>query len=275
MNTKLKTIIKSSTLAFAMMSAAVSAGADVSKIKEAVMDPARAAQSARDEFRNPAETLEFFGLKQDMTVIEISPGGGWYTSILNPVVKDNGKLIGAHFFIDDKAPGFYKKSLDGFKKKVKENPLFKGVEIAAFHPTKALEIAPENSADMVLTFRNLHNWYMAADDEGVLNSFKAFHRVLKKGGVLGVVEHRMPEKLDQEENKRSGYMKQSYAIEMAKKAGFKLVAASEVNANEKDTAMHPRGVWTLPPRLALGDEDKEKYMAIGESDRMTLKFVKK
>ena len=274
MNTKLKTIIKSSTLAVAMMSAVATAGADVGKIKEAVMDPARASQSARDEFRNPAETLEFFGLKQDMTVVEVSPGGGWYTAILNPVVKDKGKLIGAHFFIDDKAPEFYKKSLEGFKKKVDSNPLFADIEISAFHPTKALDIAPAGSADMVLTFRNLHNWYMRHGDEGVMNAFKAFNKALKKGGVLGVVEHRMPEKLDQEENKRSGYMKQSYAIEMAKKAGFKLVATSEVNANEKDTAMHPRGVWTLPPRLALGDEDKEKYMAIGESDRMTLKFVK-
>lgn len=274
MNTKLKTIIKCSTLAVAMMSAAATAGADVGKIKDAVMDPARASQSARDEFRNPAETLEFFGLKQDMTVVEVSPGGGWYTAILNPVVKDKGKLIGAHFFIDDKAPEFYKRSLEGFKKKVGSNPLFSGIEISAFHPTKALDIAPAGSADMVLTFRNLHNWYMRHGDEGVMNAFKAFNKALKKGGVLGVVEHRMPEKLDQEENKRSGYMKQSYAIEMAKKAGFKLVATSEVNANEKDTAMHPRGVWTLPPRLALGDEDKEKYMAIGESDRMTLKFVK-
>lgn len=274
MNTKLKTIIKCSTLAVVMMSAAATAGADVGKIKDAVMDPARASQSARDEFRNPAETLEFFGLKQDMTVVEVSPGGGWYTAILNPVVKDKGKLIGAHFFIDDKAPEFYKRSLEGFKKKVGSNPLFSGIEISAFHPTKALDIAPAGSADMVLTFRNLHNWYMRHGDEGVMNAFKAFNKALKKGGVLGVVEHRMPEKLDQEENKRSGYMKQSYAIEMAKKAGFKLVATSEVNANEKDTAMHPRGVWTLPPRLALGDEDKEKYMAIGESDRMTLKFVK-
>ena len=116
---------------------------------------------------------------------------------------------------------------------------------------------------------------MGNGDEGVDNSFKAYHKTLKKGGILGVVDHRMPENLDQEANKRSGYMKQSYAIAAAEKAGFELVASSEINANAKDTAQHPRGVWTLPPRLALGEEDQEKYKAIGESDRMTLKFVKK
>jgi len=275
MNTKIKTVLKCSTLAVVMLSTAAFAAADVSAIKSAVAESSRAKQSVRDEFRNPLETLEFFGLKQDMTVVEIWPGGGWYTSILNPVVKDKGQLIGAHFHMHDDAPGYYKRSLDGFNKKVAEDPLYKGIKITEFHPTMALDIAPEGSADMVLTFRNLHNWYMADGDKGVLNSFKAFHKALKKGGILGVVDHRMPENLDQVENKRSGYMKQSYAIEMAKKAGFKLVATSEINANDKDTAQHPRGVWTLPPRLALGDKDKEKYMAIGESDRMTLKFVKK
>ncbi len=273
MNNKIKTALKCSALVAAMLSGLVSA-ADSAAIKSAVSDQARAKQSARDEFRNPAETLEFFGLKQDMTVIEVWPGGGWYTSILNPIVKDKGQLIGAHFFMYDGAPGFYKRSLDGFNKKIAENPSFEGIKVTEFHPSKALEIAPAGSADMVLTFRNLHNWYMGGGDEDVLNSFKAFHKALKKGGVLGVVDHRMPENLNQEENKRSGYMKQSYTIDMAKKAGFKLVATSEVNANDKDTAMHPRGVWTLPPRLALGEQDKEKYLAIGESDRMTLKFVK-
>lgn len=277
MNNKIKTALKYTSLAAAMLSAvacATSGKADIAAISSAVADQARASQSARDKFRNPAETLEFFGVKEDMTVVEIWPGGGWYTSILNPIVKDKGQLIGAHFYMFEGAPGYYKRSLDGFNDKVANNPLFKGINITEFHPSKALDIAPEGSADMVLTFRNLHNWYMADSDDGVLNSFKAFHKALKKGGVLGVVDHRMPENLDQEKYKRSGYIKQSYAIEMAKKAGFKLVATSEINANGKDTAMHPRGVWTLPPRLALGEEDKEKYMDIGESDRMTLKFVK-
>ncbi|NVK23866.1 MAG: class I SAM-dependent methyltransferase [Gammaproteobacteria bacterium] len=257
-----------------MTSGSESATTSSSAIAIAVNAPERAEQSVRDKYRNPQATLEFFGLKEDMTVVEVSPGGGWYTSILNPVVKDSGKLIAAHFHVYEGAPGYYQRSLDGFNKKIASNPLFSGIEVTEFHPTKALDIAPEGSADMVLTFRNLHNWYMSDGDQGVENSFKAFHKALKKGGVLGVVDHRMPENLDQEENKRSGYIKQSYAIAAAEKAGFKLVAASEINANPKDTAQHPRGVWTLPPRLALGDENKDKYIAIGESDRMTLKFVK-
>lgn len=266
MNIKLTTILKYSALALTMMSSASYASADVGAINAAVADSARVSKSARDAYRNPAETLAFFGLKQDMTVIEIWPGGGWYTEILNSVVKDKGQLIGAHFYVEDGKPAFFKRSLDSFNKKVADNPLYNGIVVTQFHPTKALDIAPQGSADMVLTFRNLHNWYMRQGDEGVLNAFKAFNKALKKGGVLGVVDHRMPEDFDQQENKGSGYLKQSYAIAMAKKAGFKLVATSEVNANEKDTAKHPKGVWTLPPRLALGEEDKAKYMAIGESD---------
>ena len=289
MNNNIKTLVKVSAITSALMfgygcsvsSESVSnvenkvdGMASKAAISAAVNNPLRAEQSARDKYRNPAETLEFFGLTPDMTVVEVSPGGGWYTSILNPIVKDSGKLIAAHFHMYEGAPGYYKRSLDGFKKKIETNPLFANIDISEFHPTKALDIAPAGSADMVVTFRNLHNWYMGNGDEGVDNSFKAFHKALKKGGILGVVDHRMPENLDQEANKRSGYMKQSYAIAAAEKAGFKLVASSEINANAKDTAQHPRGVWTLPPRLALGEEDQEKYKAIGESDRMTLKFIK-
>ena len=247
---------------------------DSQAVVSAVSSEHRAEQSKRDVYRNPKETLEFFGLKPDMTVVEISPGGGWYTSILNPVVKDSGKLYAAHFHLFEGAPKYYENSLTGFKQKVASDPLFSGLEITEFHHMKALDVAPAGSADMVLTFRNVHNWYMGDGDQGVESAFKAFHKALKPGGVLGVVDHRLPETLDQEEYKRSGYMKQSYVVAAAEKAGFKLVASSEVNANPKDTAQHPYGVWTLPPRLAKGDEDKAKYLAIGESDRMTLKFVK-
>lgn len=243
-------------------------------IAMAVANDARGKQAARDVYRHPQQTLEFFGITPDMTVVEISPGGGWYTSILNPLLKDEGKFYAAHFHIYEGAPGYYQRSLDGFKKKVAENPLFSDIEITEFHHTKAHDIAPEGSADMVLTFRNVHNWYMSDGDEGVQQAFKAFNKALKKGGVLGVVDHRMPESFDQEAEKRSGYLKQSYVIEMAKKAGFELAETSEINANPKDQAKYPRGVWTLPPRLALGEEDKAKYLSIGESDRMTLKFVK-
>ena len=243
-------------------------------IATAVSSDLRAEQSVRDVYRHPTQTLEFFGLEPDMTVVEISPGGGWYTSILNPIVKEQGKFYAAHFHVFEGAPGFYQRSLSGFKEKVQNNPLFSGVEITEFHHSKALNVAPQGSADMVLTFRNVHNWYMGGGDAGVENAFKAFNKALKKGGVLGVVDHRLPEHMDEAAQKRSGYMKQSYVVEAAEKAGFKLVASSEINANPKDTTQHPRGVWTLPPRLALGDENKDKYMAIGESDRMTLKFVK-
>ncbi|MDU0113758.1 methyltransferase [Psychrosphaera aquimarina] len=245
-----------------------------SSIAKAVQSDVRAEHSARDQYRHPQQTLEFFGLKPNMTVVEIWPGGGWYTSIINPIVQEHGKYFAANFHIFEGSPNYYKKSLDSFKQKVATNPVYKGIEVTEFHQTKALNIAPESSVDMVLTFRNVHNWYMGDGDLGVENAFKAFYKALKKGGVLGVVEHRMPESLDQVENKRSGYMKQSYVIAAAEKAGFKLAATSEINANSKDSAQHPKGVWTLPPRLALGEEDKAKYLAIGESDRMTLKFVK-
>ncbi|MEC7483146.1 MAG: methyltransferase, partial [Pseudomonadota bacterium] len=144
----------------------------------------------------------------------------------------------------------------------------------AFDPIKALDISDAGSADMVLTFRNVHNWYMRHGDEGIDNAFGAFFKALKPGGVLGVVEHELPESADDEAMKKSGYMKRSYVVAAAEKAGFVLEASSDVNANPMDTADHPKGVWTLPPRLALDDQDREKYMAIGESNRMTLKFTK-
>jgi predicted methyltransferase len=246
----------------------------VSAIDTVLADKARGESAARDQYRHPKQTLEFFGLTPETSVVEIWPGGGWYTKVINPIVKDHGKYFAANYAVTEDSSNFYKRSLASFKEKVATDPLYKNIEITEFHPTDALNIAPENSVDMVLTFRNVHNWYIGSGDEGVESAFTGFYKALKKGGVLGVVEHRMPESLDQVENKRSGYMKQSYVIAAAEKAGFKLVATSEINANAKDTAQHPKGVWTLPPSLRLGEEDQAKYLAIGESDRMTLKFVK-
>ncbi|NOU51592.1 class I SAM-dependent methyltransferase [Pseudoalteromonas sp. JBTF-M23] len=230
------------------------------------------ANRARDQYRNPVATLDFFGLQDGMTVVEIAPGGGWYSEILAPALKGNGTLYAAHFPAESE--GYYKRSLDGFKDKVANDARFSEVKITEFSPVTHLDIAPASSADMVLTFRNVHNWYMRGEHQGVLSAFKAFNKALKPGGILGVVEHRLPENRDDAEQKRSGYMKQSYVIEVAKQAGFELVAQSDINANPKDTADHPKGVWTLPPRLALGEEQADKYKAIGESDRMTLKFKK-
>ncbi len=230
----------------------------------------------RDEFRHPIQTLRFLGIEPDMKIAEIWPGGGWYTQILAPLVAEKGKLYAAHFYIDENSNSFFSGSREGFEDKVKNYAPFKKVEVTSFNQADAtLAIAPAGSLDAVLTFRNVHNWYMRGDDKGVANAFEVFHKALKKGGILGVIEHRMPENFDMREKKNSGYVKQSYVIDMAQRAGFELVASSELNANANDTANHPSGVWTLAPRYRLSDKDKAKYRAIGESDRMTLKFVKR
>lgn len=232
-------------------------------------------QRLRDEYRHPQQTLRFFGITPTMHVAEISPGGGWYTNILAPLLKEQGMLYAAHYFVDQDTREYFRKSRAGFEKKVAEQPAYSNVKVTDFHPVKAQEIAPEGSLDAVLTFRNVHSWYMrGGGDENTLKAFEAFFKALKKGGTLGVVEHRLPESSDDSEQEKSGYMKQSYVIEMAKKAGFVLDASSEINGNPLDTASHPRGVWSLLPNLAMGEEEKEKYMSIGESDRMTLKFTK-
>jgi len=228
---------------------------------------------ARDGARNPYETLSFFGIEPDMTVVEIWPGGGWYTEILAPYLHEDGKLYAAHFDTEAERE-YFRKSRAAFEKRVAETPAFANLELTEFAPGTKHDIAPAGSADMVLTFRNLHNWYMQGDEAALEAAFKAFYAALKPGGVLGVVDHRLPEDRPDEDAKTSGYMKQSWAVKYAEQAGFELADSSEVNANPKDTADHPRGVWSLPPSLALGDEDRESYIAIGESDRFTLKFVK-
>lgn len=235
----------------------------------------RSADQPRDEYRNPQATLEFFEIQPNHTVVEIWPGGGWYTRILAPYLKDNGQLYAAHF--DKESPvDFFRRSRTSFEQDLQElADVYGNVEVTTFHPPEQVDIAPAGSADRVLTFRNVHNWYMrGGGDEKVLSAFKAFYKTLKPGGLLGVVDHRLPEDMPAEAMNASGYMHQSYVIAMAEKAGFKLLEASELNANTADTADHPKGVWTLPPSLRLGDNEKEKYLAIGESDRMTLKFVK-
>ena len=260
-------------LASLLSSPVLTAQADA--VADAAASEHRSAKAKlRDEYRHPQQTLRFFDVQPTMTVVEISPGGGWYTDILAPLLKDDGKLVAAHFFVDADSPGYYQRSLAAFKDKMANHAPYSNIELTAFHPVKALTVAEAGSADRVLTFRNVHNWYMAAKDDGVLNAMTAFYNALKPGGMLGVVDHRLPETASDDTMESSGYMKQSYVIKMAEKAGFKLVASSEVNANPLDTAAHPRGVWTLPPSLRLGEENQAHYLAIGESDRMTLKFVK-
>ena len=239
-------------------------------LKAAIAGEHRAESNrARDVYRHPYETLTFFGIKPNMTVVELVPSGGWYTEILAPYLRDKGKLIGAGQAI---APG--NRYGEAFKKKLDSNPaLYDKVVTSVFAPPTRYDIAAPNSVDMVLTFRNLHNW-VGNGDEAVKTTFKEIHKVLKPGGVLGVVDHRLPASMKQDDKASSGYVHEAYVIKMAESAGFKLAGKSEVNANPKDKADHEKGVWTLPPVLANKDKDREKYQAIGESDRMTLKFVK-
>ena len=222
---------------------------------------------ARDQYRHPVETLKFFGFSPEMTIVEITPGGGWYTEILAPALKGKGKLYGAHY-PDTGEDNYYSNSRKRLEKKLASNVVFSEVVLTDFVPRKQSELAPQGSADLVLTFRNLHNW----KDAGVEQVFKGAFNALKPGGVLGVVEHRLPAGVAPE--KAKGYVSEANTIKQAKIAGFRFAASSEINANAKDMAQHPKGVWTLPPVLRLGETDKAKYLAIGESDRMTLKFVK-
>lgn len=228
----------------------------------------------RDKYRHPKATLEFFGLKPDQTVVEVWPSRGWYTEILAPYLRGRGQYYAAGFAISaEDTPKYQRDITADFAQKLAERPdLYSGVTVSELGKPDRWTACPPGSADLVLTFRNVHNW-LAGDFENEM--FKAFYTALKPGGVLGVVEHRARPGTSREQMKETGYVTEAYVIEAAEKAGFRLVGKSEINANPKDTKDHPEGVWTLPPSFALKDKDREKYAAIGESDRMTLRFVKK
>jgi predicted methyltransferase len=229
------------------------------------------ANKARDPYRHPVETLSFFGIRDDMTVVEIFPGGGWYTEILAPFLKEKGTYYAAGLDPDSSSE-FARRSARAFQDKLDADPALYGkVKISVLAPPDKTAIAPPGSADLVLTFRNIHNWMAAGTADQV---FAAMYKALKRGGVLGVVEHRGNPAIPQDPKAESGYVNQEYAIKLAEKAGFRFVESSEINANPKDTKDYPKGVWTLPPTFAMKDQDREKYRAIGESDRFTLKFVK-
>ena len=246
--------------------------AQVDALRAAVDVATRTATNReRDRYRHPYETLAFFGVKPSDTVVEIWPGGGWYTEILAPyLASGGGKLILA-------APEWGRNGVT--KLKAANATLYGPLTVADFpvFDGKAAEI-PAGTADVVLTFRNVHNWRMGyrRDDKADYSAaaFQQIYAMLKPGGVLGIVDHRLPESASAERETNSGYIKTSTVIRLAEQAGFRLEGRSEVNANQKDTADWPNGVWTLPPSLALKDQDRDKYVAIGESDRMTLKFVK-
>jgi predicted methyltransferase len=228
---------------------------------------------ARDAARHPYETLSFFGLRPDMTVVEISPGGGWWTEILAPYLRQQGRLILA---ADDpeSSEAYYRRSAERLKQKLQAQPaVYDRVQQVVFAPPARPQVAAPGSADLVLTFRNVHNW--AAGGEGSVSAvFKQVFDSLKPGGVFGVVDHRLPADRVQDGQASSGYLQVAYVQRLAEAAGFKLAAASEVNANPKDGADHAGGVWALPPSYANKEKDRSRYAAIGESDRFTLKFVK-
>ncbi|WP_237751008.1 class I SAM-dependent methyltransferase [Gallaecimonas xiamenensis] len=239
-------------------------------------DSRPAEQKARDSYRHPQQTLHFFGISPSMTVVELWPGAsGWYSAILAPYLKDKGHFIAANFSTQPGPGGeesYYVRAGKAFQALAAQNQTSWGqVSMAVLSPPEQLQLAPAGSVDAVLTFRNLHNWHKAGQLDQV---FGAAFSALKPGGIFGVVEHRAKAGTSEADMASSGYMDQAYVVAKAEAAGFKLAASSEVNANIRDTKDHPRGVWTLPPTLALKEQDKAKYQAIGESDRMTLKFVK-
>lgn len=254
------------------LAAAQAIADDTQRLRElSAADHRSAANIARNDARNPVETLQFFGLQSGQTVIEILPSAGWYTEILAPFLKGNGTYYAAHFS-PESSLSYQPPILEQFLQKMAGEPeLYSEVIVTRLNPPTEMEIAPAASADLAMTFRNVHNWIMAGTQK---EHFAAFYAALKPGGVLGVVEHRAPEGSSMEFMSTSGYVTQDYVIELAEEAGFEFVASSEINANPLDTKDHPRGVWTLPPTFRLGDEDRAKYAAIGESDRMTLKFRK-
>ena len=246
---------------------------DTAALDRAIAGPWRNPNNtARDKYRHPKETLLFFGVKPTQSVIEITPGAGWYTEILAPMLHDHGHYFG---IVNDPA------SVKAEARK-ETNELNMQLEAKiAMHPdqyvlTQLREIdpaapvlGPANSVDVVLTFRNVHNWVMDGNQAAM---FKAMFNVLKPGGVLGVTDHRANP--GPATDGKKGYLTEQQVIDYATAAGFVLDGKSEINANPKDTKDYPKGVWTLPPTLTLGEVDKAKYLAIGESDRMTLRFSK-
>lgn len=226
--------------------------------------------AARDVYRHPAETLAFFGVKPDQTVIEITPGSGWYSEILAPYLHERGHYIAAIAKAADANSYGGRNNKALADKFAADKAHYGNAEVVEFDP-KAPSFGAPGAADAVLTFRNVHNWVDAGNAEAY---FKAFFAALKPGGTLGVADHRAKPGTGLEKMKESGYLTEALVIKLATDAGFKLDAKSEVNANPKDTADHPNGVWTLPPTNRHDAADDAKYKAIGESDRMTLRFVK-
>ena len=240
-------------------------------IDEVLANPLRPqADRARDIWRHPRQTLLFFGLRRNATVIEIDPGTGWYLQVLAPLLHDQGRYIAALPPVSSEQRGATRER-ERLESVIAARPqVFNRIERAPFNPGKQ-PIVTANSVDLVVSFRSLHGWM--ADDTAAA-ALRDMYSALKPGGVLGIVDHRGNSQVTQDPRAKSGYVNEAYAIRLIEAAGFKLVATAEINANARDTRDHPRGVWNLPPTLIDGDKDRERYLTIGESDRFTLKFVK-
>lgn len=254
------------------------AAADYSDLATVLAGEWRGDRAARDGARNPAATLEFMGVDPSSTIIEIWPGGGWYADIIAPWVAANGgQYVAAHFSPESDSE-YRRNSRANFETRYADTEIFGDVQMAVFNDTSGAMVE-DGTADAVLTFRNVHNWLMYGYSE---KAFRDFYAALRPGGVLGVVDHRLPSTREQDPLAGSGYVQQDYVIALAEEAGFELVGASEINTNPNDTADHPFGVWTLPPsrrsaprgQEPAADFDRDFYDAIGESDRMTLLFRK-
>lgn len=260
------TVLLASATALTAAPAEAPKAAPKAAIAKVLADPQRsAANRARDRYRHPAETLAFFGVKPTDIVVEFIPGGGWYTEILAPMVKDKGRYVA---LVPAAAAERTKTMLAG------KAAWFGPVTVATIDAASGASTVPAGSADVVLTFRNVHNLLMNEDPQVAGRAFAAFYAALKPGGTLGVVDHHLPETMDTALEKKSGYIKRSTVLKLAQAAGFRLAGESKVNANPKDTHDYPGGVWTLPPTYGEKEANKAKYAAIGESDRFTLKFVK-
>jgi predicted methyltransferase len=255
--------------------AAVASGGDRASspaeaaIAAAVSASHRSAENrARDVYRHPAETLAFFGLREDMTVVEMSPSGGWFTEILAPVLRERGRLIGA--VPDSNGPGA--RYAQAFTDRMARDPqVFDRVQTIVFQPPTHTSLGPDGSVDMIVTFRSFHGWINNGQVETVLG---AMFRALKPGGILGIEQHRAAPDADVTQTSPKGYVPEAYVIAAAQAAGFELAGRSEINANPRDTRDYEEGVWALPPTLRRGEVDRDRLMAIGETDRMTLRFVK-
>lgn len=234
------------------------------------------AHKARDAARKPREVLEFLGFRSDMTVLEIWPGGGWYTQILAPALKADGALYAAGADPNDPY-GFQRRGLGTFLKMMGDNPdLYRHVVVTTMSLPYKIDVAPKGSADMVVTFRNVHNWFMDLFGGGkyAVLPFQAMYDALKPGGTLGIIDHRWPDPATEDPVAANGYVSKERTIAMAESVGFKLVDESDILANPRDTRDHERGVWSLPPNFSAGEKNRERYAEIGESDRFLLKFVK-